>query len=104
MWIRKEVHMSIFEAGMLICFGFAWPVSIYRTVKSKSTKGKSPVFSMVIIIGYLCGIIHKILHSNDIVMYLYILNMLMVSTDLAFWFRNRHYEKKEEAQKAASLS
>ncbi|MBQ1352075.1 MAG: hypothetical protein IIY71_05070, partial [Oscillospiraceae bacterium] len=90
--------MSIFEAGMLICFGFAWPISIYKSLKSRSTKGKSVFFSIVVDIGYVCGIIHKILYSPDLVMVLYILNFIMVSIDLLLFFRNRRYEKAEAAK------
>ena len=85
---------SIFEAGMLVSFGFAWPVSILRSWRSRSAKGKSGFFSIIIIFGYLCGIIHKILYSRDIVILLYILNIAMVSIDLALWFRNRKLDRK----------
>jgi len=88
--------MSLFEAGMLLSFGAAWPVSIYKAYKSQSTGGKSWVFSAVVIIGYLCGITHKLLYSRDIVLYLYIINAIMVSIDLCLWFRNRIIEKQRE--------
>lgn len=88
--------MSLFEAGMLLSFGAAWPVSIYKAYKSQSTGGKSWVFSAVVIIGYLCGITHKLLYSRDIVLYLYIINAIMVSIDLCLWFRNRKIEKQRE--------
>ena len=84
--------MSIFEIGMLLSFGAAWPVSIYKAYKSQSTGGKSWVFSAVVIIGYISGIIHKLLYSRDAVMYLYMLNAIMVSIDLCLWFRNRKIE------------
>lgn len=73
---------------MLLCFGAAWPFSIIKSYKSKSVAGKSPYFLIVVIAGYISGIINKILYSNDIVMYLYILNLLMVATDLALYYRN----------------
>jgi len=73
---------------MLLCFGAAWPFSIIKSYKSKSVAGKSPYFLIVVIIGYISGIINKLLYSNDIVMYLYILNLLMVATDLALYYRN----------------
>ena len=88
--------MSIFEIGMLLSFGAAWPVSIYKAYKSQSTGGKSWVFSAVVIIGYISGIIHKLLYSRDAVMYLYMLNAIMVSIDLCLWFRNRKIEKQRE--------
>lgn len=88
--------MSIFEIGMLLSFGAAWPVSIYKAYKSQSTGGKSWVFSAVVIIGYISGIIHKLFYSRDAVMYLYMLNAIMVSIDLCLWFRNRKIEKQRE--------
>lgn len=77
---------------MLICFGAAWPFSIARSLKSRSTNGKSLMFLLVLILGYLAGILNKLLYSNDAVLYLYILNLLMVSTDTLLWFRNRRLE------------
>ena len=91
--------MSVFEAGMLLCFGFAWPISLVKAWKSRSTGGKSWLFSAVVILGYVFGITHKILHSRDIVMVLYVINMMMVTGDLLIWFRNRKYEKQAEAEK-----
>ena len=84
--------LSIFEGVMLICFGLAWPANIYKSIKSRSTKGKSAMFLIIIIVGYIFGIIHKILYSRDVIMILYIINLLMVSVDLTLFFRNRKYE------------
>ncbi len=86
--------MSIFEALMLLCFGAAWPVSIYKSIKTASAEGKSPFFLVIIILGYISGIINKLLYSRDVVMYLYVLNLAMVSTDLALYFRNRALDKR----------
>lgn len=85
--------MSPLEAIMLICFGTAWPFSIMRSFKSRSTNGKSLLFLLVLIMGYIAGIANKILYSYDIVLYLYILNLLMVSCDAVLWIRNRKIEK-----------
>ena len=93
--------MSIFEAVMLLCFGMAWPISIARTYRSRSTKGKSPVFSIVILVGYVCGIINKVLNDPDFVIGLYALNFAMVFIDLMLWYRNRRIEREEEAAAAA---
>ncbi len=65
--------MSIYEIIMLICFGAAWPFSIYKSLKSKSTKGKSSLFMIVLIIGYVFGILNKLLVKYDYVIYLYII-------------------------------
>ena len=90
--------MSFFEAGMLVCFGFAWPVNIYKSLKSRSTGGKSPYFLMIIIAGYLFGIVHKLLYSRDIVLVLYFVNAIMVSVDLLLYYRNRRYEMAQAGQ------
>ena len=87
--------MSIFEALMLLSFGAAWPVQIYKSYTSKKTAGKSVMFLYIVIFGYLCGITHKILYSRDIVMILYIINLLMVSTDILLYYRNKRYEQME---------
>ncbi len=89
--------MSLLEAVMLLCFGVAWPFSIYRSAKSSSTNGKSFIFLLVLILGYLAGILNKLLYHYDAVVYLYILNVLMVSTDAALWLRNRRRERRMEA-------
>jgi hypothetical protein len=88
--------MSIFEMLMLLCFGAAWPFSIYRSYKSKSVAGKSPYFLAILIMGYVFGILNKILYNLDFVVYLYGLNLVMVSTDLAFYFRNLKLIKAEQ--------
>lgn len=81
--------MSIFEIGMLVCFGFAWPTAIYKSIKSKSIEGKSLLFIYVIMFGYMFGITHKIIFSPDFVVFLYIINLLMVFTDLMLYYRNK---------------
>jgi hypothetical protein len=87
--------MSFFEAMMLICFGAAWPASIYRSYVSRSIKGKSLLFLLIVEVGYLAGILHKILYSRDLVIYLYILNLIMVGIDIGLYFRNRYITRRE---------
>lgn len=89
--------MSILEVIMLLCFGAAWPFSIARSWKSRSTAGKSLFFLLVLILGYLAGIANKLLYHYDAVLFLYILNVLMVSTDAILWLRNRRLEHAHAA-------
>lgn len=89
--------MSIFEIGMMACFGAAWPMNIMKSYRSRTAAGRSVTFQWAIIIGYLCGITHKILYSNDIVMYMYVLNLVMVSIDTALYYRNRRLDREREA-------
>lgn len=86
--------MSLFEIVMLVCFGAAWPVSIYKSYTSRRTNGKSVVFLYIIVTGYLSGIIHKLVYNFDIVIFLYILNSLMVSVDICLYYRNKKLESK----------
>lgn len=83
--------MSGFEASMLICFGASWPFAVAKTYKTKDVKSKSRLFLSLIIIGYLCGIMHKILYSMDVVVWLYVINLLLVGADffLVLLYRNR---------------
>ncbi len=88
------MQLGIFEAIMLLCFGAAWPFSIYKSAKSRKTGGKSPLFLVIVIVGYIAGIINKLLTHPDYVLWLYVLNAVMVSVDLALYIRNRMYEKR----------
>ena len=85
--------MSAFEILMLVCFGISWPVSIRKSWVSRSTGGKSPLFMVLIIVGYIAGILHKAFFSLDFVIALYALNAVMVSIDLGLYFRNRKLER-----------
>jgi hypothetical protein len=81
--------MSIFEALMLICFGAAWPVSIYKSYTSRTCGGKSVIFLYIVLLGYAAGITHKLLYSRDSVIALYALNGVMVMIDVVLYYRNR---------------
>ena len=87
--------MQIFEFIMLACFGLSWPISVYKSIESKSTQGKSIVFIIAIIIGYISGIIGKIVnHQLTYVLIIYCFNLIVVSVDLVLFFVNRKNEKK----------
>ncbi|HSN67045.1 MAG TPA: hypothetical protein VLS94_10410 [Fusibacter sp.] len=87
--------MSLLEMTMLICFGAAWPLSIYKSYTSKSTAGKSVFFLIIIMVGYVAGILNKLLYNYDFVIYLYILNLFMVFIDTMLYFRNSKAVKKQ---------
>lgn len=73
---------------MLICFGAAWPFSIFKSWRTGSNEGKSVLFLIVIFTGYVSGVIHKVHYNWDPVVFLYMLNGLMVAIDLALYYRN----------------
>jgi len=80
---------------MLLCFAVGWPLSILKTLRSKTVKGKSPFFIMVVMAGYAFGITHKILSGFDWVSYLYVFNFIVVSIDLFLYF---HFRKSDRVQ------
>ena len=85
--------MSVFEIIMLVCFGCAWPVSVYKSLTSKSVEGKSLFFMYIVLTGYISGFFHKVFYSFDAVIYLYVLNLLMVTTDILLFYRNKKLSK-----------
>jgi hypothetical protein len=98
--------MNIFESIMLLCFGFAWPISIYKSFVSKKTAGKSPLFLIVLQTGYIAGILYKLTEFLDdikinpdttmnINLYLYILNLVLITVDECLFLRNRRLEAAE---------
>ena len=88
---------EICELTMLICFGISWPISVYKSYKSRSTKGKSPIFILAIITGYIAGIIGKLIGGQiTYVFVFYCLNLSVVSADLVLYARNRHIEGKQK--------
>jgi len=84
--------MSIFEIIMLLCFGAAWPFSIKKSFTLKKNGSKSITFLIVVFIGYIAGIIHKMLYSMDLVIWLYSINGCMVFIDILIYFRNKKLE------------
>ena len=86
--------MSIFEVIMMVCFGFAWPFSIYKSWVSRTTKGKSLSFLLIVIAGYAAGILHKVFYNYDNVVWFYVANMVMVLTDTALYYRNWRLSRK----------
>ena len=90
--------VQIFEFIMLACFGLSWPISVYKSVKSRSTQGKSVVFIIAIIIGYISGIIGKIINKQlSYVLIVYCFNLIVVSVDLVLFFINKNRENKMHA-------
>lgn len=89
--------MSPFEGIMLVCFGVSWPISIVKSIRVKRVEGKSPLFMGVVCLGYVSGIVHKIIYSLDWIILLYGLNMAMILIDL---FLYSHYNRKNRVAAA----
>jgi len=90
--------MKIFELAMLLCFGASWPFSIWKSYKARAVGSKSITFMLIVLVGYICGIINNIINGVDYVLPFYVLNFILVSIDALLYVRNRRIER-EAAQK-----
>ena len=91
--------VAILECVMLVCFGVSWPISVYKSLKTRSTAGKSVAFTVAILVGYTAGITAKIISGNlTYVLALYLLNFAVVSFDLVIYFVNRRREKGQAVE------
>ena len=87
---------KILETVMLLCFGAAWPASILKSWRSRTTRGKSLSFLLIVLIGYVAGIT-KVLITEGIGGFLllpYGLNFTMVLIDTLIYIRNASIDKK----------
>ncbi len=89
------MDISIFELLFFVFIACAWPTSMIRMIRNKSTKGKSVVFSVLLLIGYVFGIGHKFLYDFDWVVVIYFFNALLILSDIVIYFVIRtRYEKE----------
>ncbi|MFC1548823.1 hypothetical protein ACFL5E_02570 [Candidatus Omnitrophota bacterium] len=83
------MNPDIFEVIMLVCFGASWPFSIYRMLKTKNSDGKSIQFIVLILTGYIAGLLFEYFGERNAVMFLYLFNLCMISTDLVLTIKYR---------------
>jgi hypothetical protein len=89
--------VKVLETIMLLCFGAAWPASIAKSWRSRTTRGKSLFFIIIILFGYIAGI-SKVLISEGtrgFMLLPYGLNFVMVTADALIYARNAAIEKRE---------
>lgn len=79
-----------FEAGMLACFGAAWPAAIVKTLRAKQVEGISILFLWLVFAGYASGMAFKLIGIFDWVFVLYALNFSMVGTEIVLYYRYRN--------------
>jgi len=84
--ILNNPNFNAYEILMLVCFGASWPVAVLKTYQTKSIKGKSFLFLVLILLGYIFGVIYKITTDFDYVIWLYIANGVLVLADMTLWF------------------
>ena len=87
---------ELLEFFMVVSFGLSWPLNVIKSYKARTTKGKSLPFLILIFFGYICGIASKLLAPSFkwYVLFFYVLNFIMVGTDLVLYYRNYQLDKK----------
>ena len=109
-----DIFVELLEALTIFCFGVSWPISIMKSYKSRTTKGKSLLFEVFIIVGYAFGIVRKTLQVAVLnlpntteflhiaVFYLgfffYVFNFVAIAIDIALYFRNRKLDMQREKE------
>lgn len=82
---------------MLVCFGVSWPFNIAKSLRSRTAKGKSVVYEILVVVGYLFGLAAKIILGDiNYVVVFYIVDILMVTTDIILTFRNRRLDRESD--------
>ena len=85
----------ILETIMLICFGFSWPINLMKAYRARTAKGTSLTFLLLIELGYIAGILAKIISGNiNYVLAVYLLNFLLVALNLAVYARNVRLDRQ----------
>ena len=89
---------ELMEVCMIVAFGCSWPMNVIKSYKVRTAKGKSLAFLLFILGGYVCGITGKLMSPGfkRYVLFFYVLNFVMVSTDLVLYIRNRRLDKLAE--------
>jgi hypothetical protein len=91
---------EILEITMIVSFGISWPLNVMKSYKARTTKGNSLGFLLLILFGYVAGILSKFLNQEFdfaekwYVVFFYILNFVMVAIDTALYYRNYRLDKK----------
>ncbi len=77
---------EILEFAMLFAFGFSWPFAICKTCRAKRVDGKSPMFMVIVIVGYLCGIAAHLVEGSKLwLVWVYALDICLVASDLTLY-------------------
>ncbi len=97
---------DLFEMIMIVLFGVSWPINCIKLWRSRTAKGASPIFYVLILAGYLFGIGSKFLKRHGglstpaYVWFFYFFNLVMVAVCLMIYFRNRKLDRLQAEQAA----
>lgn len=102
---------DFFEAMMILFFGLSWPTSVYKSYVSRTAKGKTAVFEILILVGYLFGITRKFLQLSaykavgtepGFLFYFawlfYFINLAFIVVDLTLYARNKKLDAMQDGK------
>lgn len=97
------------EAMMILFFGLSWPTSVYKSYVSRTAKGKTAVFEILILIGYLFGITRKFIQLAGFrsagtqpgflfwfAWFFYAFNLTCIVIDLVLYARNKKLDAERD--------
>ena len=99
-----DIAVVVLEVIMILCFGASWPFNLVKSYRARTTKGKSLPFLILIFVGYIAGIVSKLLVFDVtewlkwFVLFFYVLNFLMVGLDLCVYVRNYKLDRQREKE------
>ncbi len=93
------------EILMLVLFGCSWPFNIIKSWRSRTARGKSIGFEVIVLVGYGFGILGKAVTFRNTgtlpySVWFYLLDIGMVLVDLTLVFRNKRLDKAEDLMAA----
>lgn len=115
-----DLLAEILEIAMLVCFGCSWPISVYKSIKIRTSVGKSATFNILLIVGYIAGIVSKFLkmepfmiaNANEglkkgifiFALIMYFVNLAMITANLVLYYMNKQLDNKKAAELANTNS
>ena len=103
------MNADLMEVLMIVCFGVAWIFSVIKALKTKSAKGKSILFEILMLCGYGFGVVQKVFLYKDAMTNEKALNFwfylawflgafifIVVVFDLILWIRNSFVDRKRD--------
>lgn len=113
-----NIWAEVLEIIMLVCFGCSWPISVYKSIKIKTSVGKSATFNILLIVGYVAGIVSKFLKMESAMsspsstalgkgififaLIMYFVNLAMITTNLVLYYTNKRLDNIKVAAEANS--
>ncbi len=85
---------------MMLCFGASWPINLVKNYKLRSAKSTSCIFLWLVWFGYAAGVTARVISVFEpslptptwYLLAIYFINLIMVSANLAVYYRNRRLD------------